>query len=303
MSRETFTSPTGRLLFGDVFRANTKDAAGNPLTNKQTGEPKIEYSIGVAFPKSDPETAAFLQLVMTTAAAGFPEMFPGGVCNRSTFSFKRIDGDSAVPNQSGKIPNQQKNYPGNWIFRFSTSFAPSAVDERIQPIVEPAALQRGYYVRVAGTISPNNNQQYPGIYLSHSCVQRVGYGEVISVGVDAAVAFAAPAVLPPGASAAPVGSGPLPVAPPPAAYPPVAAPPPPPAPPPAAVPPPAPVPPAPAAAPALAPLPGFGGVAPAPPPPPPAGPPQMKQGSSHTYEQMIASGWTEATLREKGMLA
>ena len=85
-------------------------------------------------------------------------------------------------------------------------------------INDPAAVKRGYFVRVAGNCSPNTGSDVPGVYLNHEAVEFVAYGEEIRSGIDALAVFgAAPAAqLPPGATLtppAPAGNGGLPGAP------------------------------------------------------------------------------------------
>lgn len=213
-----------------------------------------------------------------------------------------------------------------------------AAHEQIQ---EKGAIKRGYFVRVNGSVEGNGNAQRPGLYVNLDMVELSAYGPEIVSGPDASQAFGGgPAALPAGASAAPLAApsaptGAYPAPPgnvPPASAAPAYAP-------PAAPPAPAPVaPPAaaggyPAAAspapasPAAAPYAGFippaggapaaspGGPAamsatsptaspsnPPAPPPPAAGPQLTAAANGATYEQLIANGWTDETLRQHGLM-
>lgn len=239
------------------------------------------------------------------------------------FSWKITDGDSSVFRE-GKMVNysEREGWKGAWVVRYGSAYPPRcfhagryAANEQIQ---EKNVIRRGYYIRVNGTTEGNGNLQKPGIYVNLDMVELSGYGPEIVSGPDAAAAFGSgPAALPPGATAAPVGVAPpapggAPVPPTPAAAPtapiPVAA---------AA--PPAPTSPVPAAppytgymgnvpapVPVAAPVP----VTPAVPPPvpsapiaSPSSPVMLPAAQGATYEQMIAAGWTDETLRANGMMA
>lgn len=213
-----------------------------------------------------------------------------------------------------------------------------AAHEQIQ---EKGAIKRGYFVRVNGSVEGNGNAQRPGLYVNLDMVELSAYGPEIVSGPDASQAFGGgPAALPAGASAAPLAApsaptGAYPAPPgnvPPAsaapAYAPPAAPP---APAPAAPPaaaggyPPAasPAPASPAAAPYAGFIPPAGGAPaanpggpaampatsptaspsnPPAPPPPAAGPQLTAAANGATYEQLIANGWTDETLRQHGLM-
>lgn len=249
------------------------------------------------------------------------------------FAWKIIDGDGMDAN--GKSNASKEGFAGHWVIRFGSAYPPRcfhagryAAHEQIQ---EKGVIKRGYFVRVNGTVEGNGNAQRPGLYVNLDMVELSAYGPEIVSGPDASAAFGdAPAALPAGATAAPM----TPAAPPPPAAPAPAAP------VPAAAPSPAAVSPAPASAPAPAPYTGYmGGPTPAapapaapaasppvpaattaplptaapssvPPPPPaapvpaaPAGPQMLPAANGATYEQMIAAGWTDDTLRAHGMTA
>lgn len=293
-----FTTTVGRLVGGDLFLGRDKDLEGRPLTTSD-GKPRVEFVVVVAFPKTDPKTEELRGEIYRAGMEGFPAHFPNGQCTLPTFSFKWTDGDSQVPNQRGTKPCDKEGYPGNWVITFKGSFAPKVYNANNEQILDPKAVKRGDYVRVAGSARANGKQTKPGVYVNHSLIQLCGYGEEISSGPDAATAFAAPAHLPAGASATPVApSGGMPA--------------------PDGVPMPAPAGvPTPGSAPA--PMPGFGAVpqgvpangappiAPAPlaPPPPAAAPPvkTTKPGCPHTYEQLVAAGWNDEQMRAAGHLA
>jgi hypothetical protein len=203
-------TPVGRLVNGSPFEASTTNMEGAPLMVKSgpnAGQPRSEYFLSIAVPKSDPAVAALYQQVVTVARAGFPQFFDAsGKCMRPDFAFKIVDGDSVVPDMRGRRPVDREGYPGCWVFKFKSGFAPKVYTKGGAAIItNPAEVKCGYYVRIYGTVAPNNNTMKPGVYLNCSMVELVGYGEEITFGPSGDAVFgAAPAVLPAGASAAPV---------------------------------------------------------------------------------------------------
>ncbi len=291
-TRRYFTSPVGRLLSGDVFTPNDKDFQGNKLKDRE-GKDKVEYFVAIAFPKSDPLTEPMLDELRAAAHEGFPAMFANGA-QPAKFAWKFVDGDSQVPSEvKGVKPCDRDGYPGHMVVSFSTKFPVEAYDAQSPPvrILDENAIKRGYWVRVTGSVEANGSPVNSGLFVSHSMVQLVYFGEVISSGPSASEAFAAPpTAMPAGASTTPLApSGGLPGGAPSA--------------PPAGAAPPAPSQSAPTGA-APAPTPGFGApstVAPAPPPPAPPGP-QMTSGCPHTYEALKTAGWTDDAMRTAGHL-
>lgn len=345
MAKTRFTSPIGRLVQGSVDEPQTKDAQGNlrvVKTGPNVGQPNPQYFVGVAFPKADPqgEFKRFWGELARQAAADFPGLFQYGAdaiaeagCPQPwfsqppagqqmpwiahpQFSFKVVDGDGL--DQNGKLNSAKEGFAGHWVVRFGSAYPPRcfhagryAANEQIQ---ETNAIKRGYFVRINGSIDGNGNAQRPGLYVNLDMVELAAYGPEIVSGPDAESAFAggAPASLPAGASATPIGAG---SATPPAYAPPPVAP---------AAPPiggatfsvmmGAPPPVAPAAPPYagyMAPPPGNGAssaVVPAPPAPPPisagvATPSLTEKAAGYSYEQLIAAGWNDETLRASGYIA
>lgn len=295
-------TPPGRLVGGDPFQPQTKDAEGRPLiikTGPNAGQPRVDYYIGLAIPKNDPGWPELWAKIHGEAKQAFPSLFDAaGNCINPQFAFKVIDGDSQVPNSKGVKPCDKQGYPGHWVLGFSGGFAPKCYTTGAEQLItDPSMIKKGYYIRVYGTVKGNESQQQPGVYLNHRMVELVGYGEEIITGPDGKAIFgAAPAALPAGASATPVApptsiAQPAPAAAPtvPASAPGVAQP-------------------APAATPAQVPGPAPAGVTPAPDfLNPPAGAPggpapvvekyQTSDGGAWTKEQLIAAGYTEAQIQ------
>lgn len=334
MTKVRITSPVGRLVQGDLDTPQDKDASGAPRvikTGPNAGQPNPQYFIAVAFAKTDPAWPPFWAALVTKAAEDFPNLFPqgpGGPCVHPSFAFKVIDGDGI--DTAGKSWATREGFAGHWVVRFASSYPPRlfhagryAPHEQIQ---EKGAIKRGYFVRVNGTVEGNANPQKPGIYVNLDMVELSAYGPEIVSGPDASEAFAGgPGALPAGASAMPItppspGVGPaapaapamLPALPPPAVAPlPVAGPGP-------AVAPPLPVAASPVPAspaydgymagptpgPGVAPVASPAPVAPTTPPLPIASPGRvmLPAAGGHSYESLIAAGWTDATLVQHGYM-
>lgn len=226
-TREAFTTPVGRLVQGDPFEAQTKDAEGNLRVVKSgpnAGQPSPQFFIAVAFPKMlpNPQTGqleqnhefnAFYALIDRVARAEFPALFPnGGACVNPLFAFKVKDGDGV--DRQGKSNANKEGWAGNWIVSFSSAYAPKVVQPvggAWQAITDKSALKRGYFVRVAGSVTGNDSTQQPGVYVNLDMIELAGYGPEIISGPDAASAFgAAPAAPIPGMMAAPPAGPALP---------------------------------------------------------------------------------------------
>lgn len=280
MSRENFTTPVGRLVMGSLYKPQTTDAEGKPLTVKSgpnAGQAKVSYFFAVAIPKNPGEQhfsqTPWGQTIWRVGHTAFPQ-----AAQSPSFAWKVVDGDSAVKNTKGVAPNTREGYPGNWVISFSSGFAPKIYNkDGTQAIVEPDAVKLGYFVQVNADVDGNGSQQKPGVYVNHSMVALSAYGPEIQVGRDPSEAGFGAAPLPAGAMAAP-----------PVAFSP--------APPPAA----------PAPTPAVAPFqpppnPAFLAIPPVPAAPvAQAGPRMTPKAGGATYEQMIAAGWTDALLIQHG---
>src|ERR1051325_1639523 len=185
---ESFLFPPGRLVFGDGTGRNT-DRSGKPLLYKsgaKVGQPKTEYPIGVAIPKETGHThwgqTAWGQKILAVGAAAFPNLY-----QNPKFAWKIIDGDSQVPNEANRRPCDQEGYPGHWIVKFNSGFAPKIVNENGSvEHTEPGYLKCGYYVQVFGTVDGNGEATKPGVYINHNIISFQGFGKVITSGPDAA---------------------------------------------------------------------------------------------------------------------
>ena len=198
----TVITPVGRFVQGDAFAGSDKDHQGRPKTDK-AGNPKMQWFVGLAIAKTDPGWAALWQTITEVAQRDFP----AGEYGAPNFAWKVVDGDAQV--NAGK-----EGFPGHFILRCTSGFAPTVHDNTPQALVltDPNTVKRGYYVRLSLSIRGNGEPANgkPGLYLNLGMVQFCGYGPEIRGGPDPVAVFAAPAALPPGASATPVATGPAP---------------------------------------------------------------------------------------------
>lgn len=213
---QNFLSPVGRLVQGDCFVPVDKNKIGQPLTDKQ-GKPRVDYTVIVAFPKTDATFGQLWALFEGVAKAGFPALLQAGMLlppwdPRTRFSWKIQDGDGY--DGDGKPNSGKPGFAGHWIVKFKSGFAPKCFYAgRYAPheqITDTKAIPRGYYVRVAGSVSANGDANKPGLYVNLNMVELVG-GEpsmIIQSGPDASAVFgsAPAAVLPQGVPAIAMGA-------------------------------------------------------------------------------------------------
>jgi hypothetical protein len=215
-------TPVGRLVQGDCFKGRTQDMAGRPLTVKtgpNAGQPRTDYYMALAVPKTDPGAEQLIGQIKQAARNAFPGLFDAaGNCTNSKFAFKYVDGDSLEKNEAGRAWNSIEGFPGHYVFKFSGGFAPECYSAGgASVLVEPDSIKRGYYIRIYGSVAGNSQAANPGVYLNHSMVELVGYGEEIKSGPDGATVFGSAPVpaLPPGATTTPAAPA-TPIAAPPA---------------------------------------------------------------------------------------
>jgi len=196
MANDQYFNVSGRLVQGDVFKPQTLDMKGRPMTDKN-GNPKVQYFAGVAVAKNAPDFQPAFQGMQSVAMAEFRNQ----EYTRPLFAWKLADGD--LPENANK-----EGFPGHWVFRFSSGYPFRVVSKgAARPIVNPEEVKRGYYVRVFFTVAANTDPQKPGLFLNGSIVELLGYGPEISAGPDAAalIAAAGGGYIPAGASHTPLG--------------------------------------------------------------------------------------------------
>jgi hypothetical protein len=219
MTKVNLLTPAGRLVKGSLYKPTEKDADGNPLVVKNgpnKGQPRVDFYFALAIPKTPGQTAWWTkptgwdqqfpnmpywgEVILAAGQTAFPQ-----ACGGPTFAWKVKDGDSTIPNSKGKSPSQQEGHPGCWVLSFSGGYAPKVTkDNGTVHLPQPDAVNLGDWVQVFGSVDGNGSQQRPGLFLNHSMVNFIGFGDRIVVGPDAAsVGFGVGIAMPAGASAAP----------------------------------------------------------------------------------------------------
>ena len=206
-TRIDLLTPVGRLVQGSLYTGATTDIDNRPLVYKSganIGQPRTNFWFNVAIAKTGEQhwsQTPWGKKIWDVGQAGFPD----GRWNLPTFAWKVIDGDSTMPNSQGNRPCDSEGFPGHWVLKFSGAFAPSLFNENgTLPLTEPNAIQLGDYVEVYGYVEDNKSTQQPGIYLNHSMVARAGFGKRIIAGADPKSVGFGNAPLPQGASTTPI---------------------------------------------------------------------------------------------------
>jgi hypothetical protein len=326
--------PPGRVLQGDLYKAQTTDQQGNPLTIKNgpnAGKPTQQFYISIGIPKTGEQhwgSTAWGKIIWDQGHRDFPALIDraAGYITRK-FSWKVGDGDSTEANEAGRVNAQTEGMPGHWIVSVRSTFPFKITDAAGNPLPQEGLVKRGFWVEAFVSVAGNDNAQRPGVYINPiGIAYRAPDKEIVS-GPDLRQAGFGRAALPPGVTAAPPSSGGPPPGVPSAGGAPVPG-----------IPAPAPVPMGIPAAPAAAPYPAAGtamsppisavpapvGIVPAPairapiaaaplaplaaPPPPPApaplptGPVMTAAAGGASWEQFKAQGWTEAAARQAGYI-
>lgn len=207
-----FTTPIGRLVSGAPALFRTTNSQGEPLLYKSgvnIGQPKREYSIGVAFDKTQSDVPAFIREIKDFAKSEWPQYFDANSePTLPAFSLKITDGDSTIPNKKGRRPCDTPEWAGCWVMWFSSDREPPCVLPGASSIIPATEIKTGYYVRVKGSTSKNTGDT-PGMYMNLEGVERSGFGPEISSRPDPIEAFkeAPAAVVPQGMSQVPVATG------------------------------------------------------------------------------------------------
>ncbi len=206
---------TGRIVWGDLFKGTPKlDDNDQPVMDPETGAQVIEYSFGLAIPKSEftqdkmgPGGPAEIWAVMQRQAM----LAYGNQQPPQNFSWKYKDGDAYDHNN--KPFAERKGYAGHLVFALSTRIPFEVVKwddatKKYYPVRE--GVKCGDYVQVQLNIkahsgNPQKRNSKGGVYLNPLAALFVGYGEEIVNGPTAEMRFGAQApALPPGASATPL---------------------------------------------------------------------------------------------------
>lgn len=256
-----FTTPIGRLVSGSPSSFRTTNNLGEPLVYKSganIGEPKKEFSIGVAFSKTQADVPAFIRELHGYSAKAWPDLWDSDMeCSFKDFANKITDGDSTEMNKKQRRPSDNPDWQGCWVVWFTSDREPTCVTAGAAKLIPATEIKTGFYVRVKASTSRNTGDT-PGMYMNLEGVELSGYGPEIERRPDPRQAFkdTKAEAIPDGMSTVPVVKGEMPVA---DRHPEPAAPP--------------------------------------PPAPPGSGETSDKvvyQGTTYERQQLIARGWTEA---------
>lgn len=299
------TTPAGRLVQGSLYDPQTKDMDGAPLVVKNgpdKGKPTQRFYFALAIPK-EPGHAHWAHTIWGAKLWALGHTSFPVAAQRSDFAWKIEDGDSTIPNKKNRKPCDSEGFKGCWVLRFSSGFAPKIYSLVGQPpgtdpapLVQKDAINLGDFAQVNFSAASNGQANNPGIYLNHSMVCLIGYGQRIVLGPDVGQAGFGVAALPAGATLMPPAGFVPPVVAAPgvttAAPPPVVT---------TAAPPPV--------------VAATAGGAPPPPvvvaphtailtptPPVPAGPRMTAKAGTIPYEQFITQGWTDVMLKQHGYM-
>jgi len=169
MSQERImiTSPVVRIVQGDIYNPSKTDMKGTPLvykTGSDIGKPRVDYFLKTAEAKTPGHTHwAQGDFGKQIWAAG------GKLWNGNTNLFWKIeDGDDATPNidRKGKKNCDNEGWPGHWIMKFGSAFAPKLVHMvggQAIPLTEEGAIKCGDYVQVYFEVRSNNEATKPGL--------------------------------------------------------------------------------------------------------------------------------------------
>lgn len=209
-----FNTPPGRFIGGSLYQGSTKDDKGNLKvykTGANAGQPRTDYHIGIAIPKTQAHWAnepGWGQAIWAEGHAAWP----AGQAQHPTFAWKVVDGDSTIPNKRMNKPCDQEGYPGHWVLWFSGTTPPKlavAIGTEPQWNDQPGFCMPGDIIEVRGSVSGNESSETAGVYLNYDAVCMRAYhqdGRIQSQSIDLASAGFGAAPLPAGASTMPVGN-------------------------------------------------------------------------------------------------
>ncbi|AFC22387.1 Gp2.5-like ssDNA binding protein and ssDNA annealing protein [Vibrio phage CP-T1] len=213
-------TPVGRIISGSCHESRKEDSDGRPLLVKHgpnAGQPREEYGIGLAVPKTqqDWKYESWAAPILLAAHRDFPHLFsaPGQLINPAQpFAWKITDGDSQVPNTRGNKPCDMEGARGNWIIWLNNGYAPKlykwdAQKGQAVPLAPGEEIKRGYYAEAYGSVQGNNAQgNQSGVYINLSMVCLRAYGDEIVSGPTVEQAGFGGGALPQGASTMPTNN-------------------------------------------------------------------------------------------------
>ena len=147
-----------------------------------TGDPK--YSVTLLIPKSDVATINLIYAEIERAKQeGLQRVFNGVM--PAVLALPVYDGD-------GKRPNGEdcgEECRGHMVLRASSKEQPSVVDAGIQPILNPADVYSGCYIRASISFYAYNQAGNRGVGCGLNAVQKICDGEPLTARVTPQEAF------------------------------------------------------------------------------------------------------------------
>lgn len=211
-----FLLPEGRIVKGHpmIDRPVTDDK--NIPVLDASGVQKTDRYIAIAIPKNGStdwkQTEWGAQVVQ--AASDPVEGYSAAEQSSPVFSWKIVDGDSAVPNRKGNAPKDQEGFAGHWVIHLTTAlpYAVYANGNYALPVTDKNEVKTGDFARIYVSVKGNKPAKTPGVYINPRMAEITRAGQQIvsdnlpsaaSVFGGAAPAPSAPVTPPPAAPAAP----------------------------------------------------------------------------------------------------
>lgn len=203
----------GRVVQGDFYKGSDKDDQGVDRvykSGKNEGQKYTQYFFALAIKKTPGVTHWGLEPWGVAILDYGRKAWPTGQAEQKNFAWKITDGDSTDFNE-GTPPRRwcdHEGFPGHWVIKLTTSFAPKIYNTAGEPILEPGYVKRGYFVEVLISLSSNESQKKPGIHINPGMIAFRAYGPEIVTGPDPKSVAWGKSALPEGASDVPVGGAP-----------------------------------------------------------------------------------------------
>lgn len=148
------------------------------------GSTDAKYSVTLLIPKTDAATLnAVYAEIEQAKQAGVQKVF-GGVLP-PVINLPIYDGDGTRPNGEPFGPECR----GHMVLRASSREQPAVVDLHVQPILSPAEVYSGCYIRASIDFFAYNQSGNRGIGCGLNAVQKIEDGESLTSRVTAAEAF------------------------------------------------------------------------------------------------------------------
>lgn len=207
---ENILIPVGRMVQGSLYERQTTDREGRPLiakSGKDAGKPQSKIYFASAVAKGTEKHWSETAWGKKIWAIGHAD-FPRGQASAPGFAWKVVDGDSTHPDQDGNVWADKDGFPGCWVLKFGTTWTVGLyADGGIRKLVEKDFVNPGDYIEVYASVSGNDSQIKPGVFLNPVHVCFIGYGERISLAIPPTSVGFGKSPLPPGASITPKSSG------------------------------------------------------------------------------------------------